>query len=334
MSRTKPDRIGVQDGGYLVPAAPPGDSDPSATATAAPGNMDGVGERLLPATYLNAAHELRSPLARLLHQVDSLQDPAHGPLTPDQAVIAQNISSTCLRMQRLVEDCFSYGRMVNGSVLLSIQRSNIPELFQELASAWEPAFARKGVGLAVVPSAALESFVCDPHKLLRMVSALLENALKFTPAAGQVNLSWDRCLWYEDDTKAGTKAAEAGQRVRLAAMEPSVQVPPEAYSLLVRVKDTGCGIPEKAQREIFVPFVRLHQQRAPLEVGPQPGASLYQRRREDKAPGLGLGLGLAVAWRLVQLHGGRLWVDSEPDQGSTFTIILPPGLDTVDALAN
>ncbi|HVB39440.1 MAG TPA: HAMP domain-containing sensor histidine kinase [Terriglobales bacterium] len=302
--------------------------------SAGDGGNDGNGERLLPATYLNAAHELRSPLARLLHQVDSLQDPANGSLSPTQAGIAQNISSTCLRMQRLVEDCFSYGRMVSGKVFLTAQQTDLPELFQELASAWEPAFSRKGVRLSVAPSTALLTFVCDPYKLLRIVSVLIENALKFTPAGGQVDLSWDRCLWHEEGSETEALDVEAGQRPRLTTEESSVPVPPGAYSLLVTVKDTGCGIPEQGQTEIFKPFVRLHRHGIPLETGPQPGTARYQRRREDQTTGLGLGLGLAVAWRLVQLHGGRIWVDSEPERGSTFTIVLPPGIEACNALAN
>ena len=69
--------------------------------------------------------------------------------------------------------------------------------------------------------------------------------------------------------------------------------------VFVRITDSGCGIPEHMREAIFDPFFTT------------------------KDPGKGTGLGLAVAVRIVQTHGGRLEVDSEVGQGSTFTVVLP-----------
>jgi signal transduction histidine kinase len=69
----------------------------------------------------------------------------------------------------------------------------------------------------------------------------------------------------------------------------------------VAVQDSGPGIPPEEQERIFEPFVRLPEQE----------------------PREGTGLGLAIARRLVELHGGRIWVDSTPGKGSTFSFSLP-----------
>ncbi len=72
--------------------------------------------------------------------------------------------------------------------------------------------------------------------------------------------------------------------------------------LLVQVHDTGPGIPKREQLRLFYPYYRVPADR---------------RRRP------GLGLGLSIAKQLVELHGGTIWVDSEPEKGSTFSFSLP-----------
>ena len=77
----------------------------------------------------------------------------------------------------------------------------------------------------------------------------------------------------------------------------------EESSLVVSVSDSGPGIPKEEQERIFERF--------------------YRSSRARRAHRAGLGLGLPIARALIQLHGGRIWVDSEPGKGSTFSISLP-----------
>jgi signal transduction histidine kinase len=73
--------------------------------------------------------------------------------------------------------------------------------------------------------------------------------------------------------------------------------------IVVGVKDHGIGISPQDQAKLFKPFERL-----------------------DMSPQIkGIGLGLIVAERLVQAHGGRIWVESAPGKGSTFYFTLPLG---------
>lgn len=76
----------------------------------------------------------------------------------------------------------------------------------------------------------------------------------------------------------------------------------EANDFIVEVKDTGVGIPKKEQPRIFEP---------------------YQRRRNDRERLSGLGLGLSLCKKLVELHGGRIWVESRAGKGSTFAFAIP-----------
>src|SRR6185295_13536376 len=73
--------------------------------------------------------------------------------------------------------------------------------------------------------------------------------------------------------------------------------------LQVTVSDTGCGIPKEDQERVF--------------------DRLYQVRAGDAATGQGVGLGLYLCRELVQLHGGRIWLESAPGRGSAFCFVIP-----------
>ncbi len=124
----------------------------------------------------------------------------------------------------------------------------------------------------------------DPVAVGRVLRNLVSNAIKFSPHGGKVQI-WIR-LW-----RGGDEALDP----RLEGLKPP--------QMVVSVSDQGVGIPQDKLTEIFEPFVRLEN----VETKGRRGA----------------GLGLALAKRLVELHGGRIWAESELGKGSTFTFTLP-----------
>ena len=82
-----------------------------------------------------------------------------------------------------------------------------------------------------------------------------------------------------------------------------ISVEQESETLLIRVSDTGCGIPEKFQRSIFQPFFRVDKSRG-REYG-------------------GAGLGLSLVWEIANLHGGCVWVEERTKKGTTIAVELP-----------
>ena len=82
-----------------------------------------------------------------------------------------------------------------------------------------------------------------------------------------------------------------------------VCVTQETEKLLIRVSDTGCGIPEKYQQSIFQPFFRVDKSRS-REYG-------------------GAGLGLSLVWEIADLHGGSVWVEESSEKGTTIAAELP-----------
>ena len=82
-----------------------------------------------------------------------------------------------------------------------------------------------------------------------------------------------------------------------------ISVTQEPEKLLIRVSDTGCGIPEEFQRSIFQPFFRVDKSRS-REYG-------------------GVGLGLSLVWEIANLHGGSVWVEKSSEKGTTIAVYLP-----------
>lgn len=82
-----------------------------------------------------------------------------------------------------------------------------------------------------------------------------------------------------------------------------VTVSQESKKLLIRISDTGRGIPEEFQRSIFQPFFRVDKSRS-REYG-------------------GAGLGLSLVWEIAELHGGSVRVTKSSDRGTTILVELP-----------
>ena len=82
-----------------------------------------------------------------------------------------------------------------------------------------------------------------------------------------------------------------------------VRVTQETEKLLIRVSDTGCGIPEEYRQSIFQPFFRVDKSRS-REYG-------------------GAGLGLSLVWEIADLHGGSVWVEESSEKGTTIAVELP-----------
>ena len=86
-----------------------------------------------------------------------------------------------------------------------------------------------------------------------------------------------------------------------------VSVTQKPEKLLIRVSDTGCGVPEEYQQSIFQPFFRVDKSRS-REYG-------------------GVGLGLSLVWEIANLHGGSVWVEESSDKGTTIAVELPAGAE-------
>jgi signal transduction histidine kinase len=178
-----------------------------------------------------------------------------------------------------------------GAVAVKFELGDIDNCLADVYELWLPRFQKKGVALYLSPGVKLEPFHFDPFKIEEVVSNLLDNSLKFTPIGGSVGISAGVHLW---DRRSRIEHWGPNERRRDNSGEPN--------AVRVTVADTGPGIDPEYHLEIFDDFFRV------------PGVSETSE---------GTGLGLAIARRLVQAHGGKIWVESEPGSGSKVSFLLP-----------
>ncbi len=235
----------------------------------------------------SAAHELKTPLAVIKGYYDLLLSGSLGKLTDKQRDILQESKESCERLVRLVSMFLNYSALESGKLVLHVRENDLRDCLGELANRWHEAFQRKHVRLDRRFDGGLPPCKFDYQKVQQAVANLLDNALKHTPAGGSVTLSAEPHFW----ERRVAEALPASDRRRARARQPN--------SAQVAVSDTGPGIAAEHHQEIFEDFVRVDRTSS------------------------GMGLGLAIAKRLVQAHRGKIWVDSEPGRGCTFTFVLP-----------
>jgi signal transduction histidine kinase len=235
----------------------------------------------------SAAHELKTPLAVIKGYYDLLLSGSLGKLTDKQRDILQESKDSCERLVRLVSMFLNYSALESGKLVLHLRENDLRDCLGELATRWHEAFVRKQVRLDSSLNSDLPIFKFDYQKVQQTVANLLDNALKHTPAGGQVHLRAELHFW----ERRSIEEIQSSDRRRERVQAPN--------SIKISVSDSGPGIASEHHQEIFEDFVRVDRSSS------------------------GMGLGLAIAKRLVQAHRGKIWVDSEPRRGCAFTFLLP-----------
>lgn len=238
----------------------------------------------------SAAHDLKTPLAILNGYVELLQSEKLGELNERQREVLRDMRSNGQRLQRYIQDFLSFSVLETGELRMRFETANVNACLSEVCRLWSPRFQEKGLALYFLANEKVIEFPFDAPKVERIVSNLLENSFKFTPAGGTVWLHAEPYMW-ERRTTTVTAVNQERRRRPLST----------ANSVKISVSDTGPGVPPEYHLEIFDDFFRLPS--------------------SDKTEGMGLGL--AIARRLVNGMGGKIWVESEPGAGCKFSFILP-----------
>jgi len=238
----------------------------------------------------HAAHELKTPLAIMAGYLDLLLTDKLGELTERQRRILEDMRANGSRLQQFIHDFLTFSALETGNVSMRFEMADLNACLQEVCSFWLHRFHQQGVALYFLANEKLKPFPFDNFKVQHIVSNLLDNALKFTPGGGTVWLNADLHVW---ERRSGKAERIAGDRRRHAASSPN--------SVRISVSDTGVGIAPEFQQEIFEDFTKASH---------------------DKNS-QGMGLGLSIARRLVQAHGGRIWMESQPGSGTKFSFLIP-----------
>jgi len=238
----------------------------------------------------SAAHDLKTPLAILNGYIELLQSQKLGPLNERQREVMADMFTSGQRLQHFIQDFLTFSLLETGELRMQFVEGDLNACLSEVCRLWSSRFQQRGIALYFLANDKLAAFPFDAPKIQRVVSNLLENACKYTPQGGTVWLHAEPHMW---ERRSATKPSANGERRRQASTVPN--------SVKVSVSDTGPGIRPEFQQEIFDDFFRL------------PGTESAE----------GMGLGLAIARRLLQGMGGKIWVESEIGAGSKFSFLIP-----------
>ena len=217
-----------------------------------------------------ASHQLRTPLSTVNWYSEMLLTGDVGEVTTEQKKYLEEIYNGNQRMVELVNTLLDVSRIELGTLVVESKPTNIVKLTQNVINEQKLQIIEKKIKLSPSFEDNIPLITADP-KLLRMViQNLLSNAIKYTPDGGKIraSLSLD-----------------------------------EKKNVILKISDTGYGIPANQQDKIFSKLFR-----ADNVIG------------KDTE---GTGLGLYIAKSIVEQVGGKLWFESEENQGATFYVALP-----------
>ena len=174
-------------------------------------------ERFLRTTnaLASAAHDLKTPLAILNGYVELLQSEKLGELNVRQREIIRDMRSSGQRLQHFIQDFLTYSVLETGHLKMHFEAGDLNACLSEVCRLWSPRFQDKSVALYFLAHEKLTEFSFDAAKVERVISNLLENASKFTPAGGTVWLHAEPYMW---ERRSASQPGVAGE---LAAAAPS-----------------------------------------------------------------------------------------------------------------
>lgn len=244
----------------------------------------------------NMSHELRTPLNSVIGFSEILNDELFGPLNERQGDYVRNILTSGRHLLSLINDILDLSKVESG--MMSLERSRFP-LKQALASSltmFKEKALKHSLELTLeLPPEADITIEADERKLKQIMFNLLSNAVKFTPDGGSVRA----CARIVQGSRYEDRGSQENVERQTANVEP------DRNFIEISVEDTGIGIKAADLPSLFQEFTQLE--------------SAYTKEHE------GTGLGLALARRLVELHGGEIWVASEFGRGSRFSFTIPVG---------
>jgi signal transduction histidine kinase len=221
-----------------------------------------------------ASHELKTPLTAIKANIDFILSEKEGKIPENLKSYLLTIQRNTNRIQMRMDQMLDLSRIKSDRLLFNRERVLLSEVMGGYINEVKPVDKNLSIQVDIPPDLLIYA---DRNALHDIFINLLSNAFKFTGDGGQVSIA-------------------AG---------------PEDQSILLKIRDTGMGIPEDKLQLIFDEFYQVE--------GGKYG---------------GTGLGLAIAKRLVEEHGGNIWVESQLGKGSTFCFTIPLSVENEDGKLN
>jgi signal transduction histidine kinase len=217
----------------------------------------------------NMSHELRTPLNAIGGYADLVLEGIRGPITPAQRADIERIKRSQRHLLSLINDILNFAKIEAGRVRFTLTDVPLATALAELETLVAPQLREKAIRYEYRCTDSTLVARADGERMQQILLNLVSNAVKFTPQGGEI----------------------------------VVECEGRSDAVVIRVRDSGIGIPGDKLEHIFEPFVQL-------DAG--------ERSRAG-----GTGLGLAISRDLARSMKGDLTAESVVGKGSTFTLVLP-----------
>lgn len=232
-----------------------------------------------------ASHQLRTPLSAIGWYSEMLLNGDAGKLTKSQQEQVTEIYEGNQRMVELVNSLLDVSRLELGKLQNDAVPTSVTDIAHSLHLELTPSVKAKDMTLTMDVDQKLPKVTADPKLLRMIIQNIMSNAVKYTPAKGSVNVT------------LRSATSEASELHNLSLKQPLSKY------MLLKVTDSGYGIPKSQHDKIFQKMFRADNVRA-LDVE-------------------GTGLGLYIVREVVQKLGGKIWFESEEGKGTTFYVVVP-----------
>lgn len=236
-------------------------------------------------------HDLRSPLTSIMTSIDMIFKGVTGEVSAVQREILGIANTSAQQLLNMVNMLLDISRLEDRRMPLDRTPLTVDQLVQRAVNRLEAIARNKNITVELALPAELAPVFADAELILRVLQNLIDNALKFSSKDSRIVISASNPA---APPAPDEEVVEAGRD-----LQRRCQIYPNRLVTLA-VRDFGIGIAPKYQEKIFAKFGQAGERR-----------------------NTGSRLGLTFCKLVVEAHGGRLWVESEPGEGSTFAFTLP-----------
>ncbi|HEY6408922.1 MAG TPA: ATP-binding protein [Ktedonobacteraceae bacterium] len=230
-------------------------------------------------------HEFRSPINAMHGYLDLALTGMAGELNAQQREFVQRARSSSEHLYALIEDILLISRADSGQIRLNRALVSLQEIVANAVEELELMAIDHDITINVEVPQDFPPIYADPVRMQQVLRNLISNALRFTSSGGIVTIAASITHLPHSNASGALSVAEGNRLLKLDVI------------------DTGHGIAQEQQQRIFERFYQVSQ-------------AAFGRSS-------GMGLGLAIVKMIVELHGGQVSVSSTPEEGSTFTCLLP-----------
>ena len=235
----------------------------------------------------NMSHELRTPLNHIIGFTELVVDGRVGELNKTQKEYLNDVHGSSSHLLSLINDILDISKVEAGKIELHSSPIAIKELLENSLVMVQEKALKNGINLSCKTNGIPETIKADERQLKQIQYNLLSNAVKFTPKGGHITLR-ARVVDLEKDSEFSHLKTNTNSQ----------------DWIYIRVTDSGIGLSKENLERIFKPFEQVEQSKS---------------RKYH-----GTGLGLSLTKTLVELHGGKIWAESEGEgKGCTLNYILP-----------